>query len=236
MLVAIINHAQTAAALALKQAFSAQATTVALDSGSTLSDAERAGFDRALPNVYYSGLINAVAELAAPLGDDEPVYVWASDVSVGDPGRAVALAQEAFENPQIGTYAPSAWFSGHAQMWNHRTGRLRRGTFAEGFCFATRAAVLRALCPIDTRINAFGWGLDLQIAFLTRQRRQYVVIDDRIEVSHPKSTGYSTSEAQRQRQAWVAGLSPRARRYHRVASWGWTRQPPLTALVHSLPW
>lgn len=236
MLIAIINHEQNAAALALRQAFAPHARAVAIDSGSRLTDEERRGFDRTLPNVYYCGLINAVAEFAAPLGDAEPVWVWASDVSAEDHGRAVALAADAFNDPKIGTYAPSAWFSGHPQMWNRGTGRCRRATFAEGFCFATRAAVLRALCPIDTQVNALGWGVDLQLAFLTRQRRQHVVIDDRVQVSHPQSTGYSTDAAQRQRMAWLAGLPPRARRYHRVASWGWTKRPPFTAWVESLPW
>jgi hypothetical protein len=236
MLIAILNHGHTAAALALKRAFAAHAPTVALDSGSTLTAAERAGFDVALPNVYYSGLLNAVAELAAPLGDGEPVYCWASDVSHSDPAQVLARAQEAFADPAVGTYAPSAWYSGHPQMWQKRTGRLRRVLFVEGFCFATRAGLLRQLCPIDTTMNSHGWGIDIHLGYLTRGAGLASVVDDRLRVEHPRSTGYSATTAARQRKAWAARLPRGARWFHRLASIDLFKRGPGMRVVLALPW
>ena len=236
MHVAIINHEHTAAALALKAAFAPHAEVLALDSGSNLTTAERSQFDLALPNVYYSGLLNAVAESTAGLDDNDVVYLWSSDVSHGDYAAAVSRAREAFLDPGVGTYAPSAWFSGHRQMWNKRTGGLRPVTFVEGFCFATRAGVLRRLCPVDTSVNALGWAVDIQLGYLTRRSALRTVVDDRLEVRHPRSTGYSTRAAALQRRAWLAQLPAGARRFHRVASWTWTKRRPFAAWISSLRW
>lgn len=236
MLIAILNHEHTAAALALKRTFAACGPVVALDSGSTLTAAERAGFDVALPNVYYSGLLNAVAGLAAGLGDEEPVYCWASDVSYPDLAQALARAREAFADPAVGTYAPSAWYSGHPQMRQQRTGRLRRVLFVEGFCFATRAGLLRQLGPIDMAVNSHGWGIDIHLGYLTRRAGLRSVVDDRLRVGHPRSTGYSATTAARQRAAWTARLPRGARWFHRLASIDLLKRLPGTRAVLALPW
>jgi hypothetical protein len=236
MLFTIINHRHNQASIALKAAFAPHVDVFLIDSGSDLSPAELPHFDLALPNVYYCGLLNAAAHAARSRPADEVIYLWSSDVSHDFPAAVLARATEAFADPRVGTYAPSAWFSGHAQMWNKHTGALRPVPFVEGFCFATRAGLLRELCPIDTSLNAMGWGIDMQLGYLTLHRAQRTVVDDRIEVKHPKSTGYSTSIAQQQRAAWSANLPPAARRFHRVAEWSWTKRRPFSAWVCSWPW
>ena len=174
--------------------------------------------------------------MTTSLAPDDPIYVWASDVSYRDLGGALALAASAFQQPEIGTYAPSAWFSGHPQMWNQRRNGVRRTLFVEGFCFASRARVLRQLCPIDLERNALGWGVDIQLGYVTRQCGLYTVVDDRLKVDHPRSTGYSTAAAPIQRHRWVAGMPPSARRFHRVATWEFTKHRPLNRLLATLPW
>lgn len=236
MLVAIVNHGLNAQALSLKRAFLPHTRTVAIDSGSELTPAERAGFDLALPNVYYSGLLNAVADEAANLPADEPVFVWCSDVTYRDYGEASALAADAFTRPRVGTYAPSAWYSTHRQMWNRRSGLLRSVTFVEGFCFATRAFLLRQLCPIDTTRNRLGWGLDVQLGYLTRHAGLLSVVDDRIEVQHPPETGYSRVAARHERSAWQAGLPQRPRLFHQLARRQVNKRPLTMRLLLSLPW
>ncbi len=236
MLFIIINHRHNQATIALKAAFSPHADVLAIDSGSDLTPAERPHFDLALPNVYYSGLLNAAAEATGTRPDDEIVYVWCSDVSHESASAVLARASEAFADPRVGTYAPSAWFSGHPQMWNKHTGALRHVPFVEGFCFATRAGLLRELCPIDLSLNAMGWGIDMHLGYLTLRRARRTVVDDRIEVKHPRSTGYSKSIAGQQRIAWTAALPPAARRFHRIAAWSWTKRRPFSAWVCSWTW
>lgn len=236
MLVAIINHALTRHALELKRAFSPHARTIAIDSGSLLTTDEYPQFDVALPNVYYSGLLNAVAEQSAGLDAADPVYICCSDVTVGDPARAIALVREAFSDRRIGSYAPSAHHSDHRQMACERTGRLRVVTFVDGFCFATRAGLLRQLCPIDLQQNLRGWGLEVQLGYLTRRAGQRTVVDDRIEVQHPRSTGYCRREAWRERGAWQARLSSRPRLFHRLARRKVNKHPLTMRLLLALPW
>lgn len=236
MLLAVVNHARTAEALALKRAFTPHLETVAIDSGSALSAEERAGFDVALPNVYYAGLLNAVAAATTGRPAAEPVYVWASDVAHDDPAAVVARAAAAFADPRIGLYAPSAWFAGQRQMHRRPGGALRQVLFVEGFCFATRLGLLRALCPVDPAVNTMGWGLDLQLGYLAHAAGLRCVVDDAVEVRHPRATGYPKAEASRQRRNWVAAQSPAARRFHRIASWEWAKRRPFVAWLAGSRW
>lgn len=231
----VVNHACTTAALALRTAFAPHAAVTLIDSGSKLTPAEQAGFDVVLPNVYYGGLLSA-AVAGAHESDDTPLYFWCSDVATDDAARTVGLARETLADPRIGVYAPSAWFSGHPHMWHKATGGLRRVTFVEGFCFAARLGLLRSLCTCDLDRNPLGWGLDRHLGFIAAQSGFRVVVDDRIKVSHPRSTGYDTTAASRQRQAWVSTLDRRARCFHRVTGWGLAKRRPFVTWAAALPW
>jgi hypothetical protein len=236
MFVAVINHALTAQARHLKRSFAGHAHTIAIDSGSSLTSADRADFDVALPNVYYSGLLNEIERQASSLGANDPVYIWCSDVAVSDHGEAISLADAAFTDPTIGTYAPSAWHSFHGQMRNRGTGRLRTVSFVDGFCFATRVSVLRELCPIDTRVNIRGWGLEVQIGYLTRRAGLRTVIDDRIEVRHPSTTGYSRDTANAERVDWRKRLPAPAWLFFQLATRRFVKQSLGMRLLLALPW
>ena len=236
MIAAVVNHEHTDEALKLGRAFSAHCATVLLDSGSTLNSEQRTEFTECLPNVYYSGLLNAAVRQADSRPDEEPMLFWCSDVGVKEHGKLVRLAEESFADPGVGVYAPSAWFSGHAQMWNKGTGTLRPVLFVEGFCFAARLGLLRKLCPVDTSVNCLGWGLDLQLGFIAHRSRYQVCVDDRIEVQHPRSTGYSTADARSQRSNWLAKLSPEAQRFHSIATLRIAKRRPVVTWLSSMAW
>ncbi len=236
MFVAILNHGHVAQALELKRAFLPHARTIAIDSGSTLTPLERSGFDLALPNVYYSGLLNAVAERTEHFAPDDPIFIWCSDVTCDDHSRMIELARRAFTRPWIGIYAPSASHSDQPQMRNRNTGTVRRVTFVDGFCFAVRSSILHQLCPIDTRLNRRGWGLEVQLGYIARHHRWSTVIDDRIEVQHPRHTGYSRADAWRERGAWQAALPPMPRLFHRLARRPLAKKPLTMRLMLALPW
>lgn len=236
MFVAILNHGHVNAALELKRTLTQHARTIAIDSGSELSPAQRTGFDIALPNVFYSGLLNAVAERTESFAPDDPIFIWCSDVSCDDYARAIQLARRAFTRPYVGIYAPSGWHSDQPQMRNRQSGGLRRVTFVDGFCFALRSSILHQLCPIDTNVNRRGWGLDVQLGYIARHHRWCTVVDDRIEVRHPNTSGYSREAAWHERGAWQAALPPIPRLFHRLARRPLAKRPLSMRLMLALPW
>lgn len=236
MFIAILNHALTRQALELKRRLSPHARTIAIDSGSVLTTEEFAQFDLALPNVYYSGLLNAVAEQTTSFAPDDPIFIWCSDVTCADYSLLVRRAREAFALPHIGIYAPSASHSDQPQMRNRRTGRLRRVTFTDGFCVACRASIFHQLCPVDTTLNRHGWGLEVQLGYIARHHGWHVVIDDGIEVRHPRNTGYCRDAAWRERGAWQAALPRAPRLFHRLARRPLAKQPLTMRLLLALPW
>src|SRR5262245_40997090 len=201
LLVAIVNHQRTDAALALGAAFRPAAEVVLIDSGSRLSRRQARGFDLALPNVYYSGLLNAVVEQAVERGAAR-VYVVCSDVSFPDCALAARRAEAALDRPGVGAYAPSARGSPHLRMRRRAGGRCRRVAFVDGFAFAARRELLEQLCPVDTSLNALGYGLDVQLGYLALRDGLDSVVDDGVTVEHPVGSGYSREEAERQWRRW----------------------------------
>jgi hypothetical protein len=225
LLVAVVNHGHADAALALGRAFRSAAEVVLIDSGSSLSPDQARGFDLVLPNVYYAGLLNAAAALAARLRADH-LYLVCSDVRFSDCALAVRRAEAAFDRPGVGVYAPSARGSVHRQMSGRAGGRLRPVAFVDGFCFAARCDLLRELCPVDTALNALGHGLDVQLGYLAMRRGLASVVDDELTVEHPLGSGYHQGEARRQWRRWArTALTARARLFHWLVELGAVGSP-----------
>ena len=235
MLIAVLNHARTAAALALADSLNNAGRVHLIDSGSALTPAERARFDVCLPNVYYSGLLNAAAAIAQAESECTGILLWASDVSASVPEEVAQRAQQAIERHGVGVYAPSSLAgSSHRQMRPLRADGLRAVTFTDGFCFALRRELLLELCPVDTSINQLGHGLDVQLAYLAWGRGWPVVVDDGVRVEHPRGSGYSDKQANRECAAWVRRLPVRARWFHRVARLNWAKTEGGMRLVRAL--
>ena len=236
LLVAVVNHEHTAGAAALVRGFAPHADVLAIDSGSKLAEGERDLFALRLPNVYYSGLINAACEAASGMPDKEVLYFICSDVAVDDCGRAAELARRAFADPRLGLYAPSANESGHPQMLHRGSGGLRPAAFVEGFCFAVRLSLLAQMCPVDVSVNRLGWGLDKYLGYLALRAGLETAVDDRLTVRHRGICGYSTREARQQHDAWFAGRSRAARRFQALSSVSWCKTNPGLRLLKALPW
>lgn len=217
MLVSIVNHNCNAEAIALRSAFSGHADTVLLDSGSKLTPAERQQFDECLPNVYYGGLLNRTAEIARMRPSDTPVLLVCSDVGVADAGHLLDCMKDAFADPKVMAWAPSARVKSFPHMVPHGTGGVRRASFADGFCFAARRFLFDGVCPIDVSINRIGWGPDVQFGYLAAISGGLCVIDDRVEVQHIDGAGYDTTDASKQYLAWRRRLPWPARFFHRYA-------------------
>ena len=220
MLVSIVNHEHNDEVITLVNGIRPYANVFAIDSGSKLKDERhRQIFDLILPNVYYSGLLNAAFDEITKHQKNSILYFICSDIRIDDFEAFIACAREAFQNPKIAVYAPSVNDSAHPQMLCRHTNKIRKVTFVEGMCFAVRTSLLRQLCPIDTRVNQLGHGLDIYLGFLALQSAHHSVVDDRIMVTHPQISGYDQVEARRQRDAWFAQKDKAARQFHNLASW-----------------
>jgi hypothetical protein len=234
VLVAVVNHERTEAALALGRVFAGAAEVVLIDSGSRLTPEQATAFDLALPNVYYAGLLNA-AVVAAQRRGAERLFLVCSDVEVADGALAVRRAERALADPAIGVYAPSSPGSVHLRMHRRPGGRLRSVAVVDGFAFAARRTLLERLCPVDTRLNALGHGLDVQLGYLAMRARLASVVDDGLTVGHPLGSGYRADEASSQWRRWRrAELSRRARLFHWLVRLGVADLGPGLAIVRLL--
>lgn len=239
MLIAILNHERNDQTVELVKGFRPYADVIAIDSGSNLEDRHRSFFHVAFPtNIHYSAQINAAYTVALEQSQQKTVFFITSDVGVSDYEKAVQLASEAFRQSDLGVYAPSTTRtgSGHPQMWNRGSNRLRRVVFTEGFCFAARLTVLQRLCPIDTAVNRIGWGVDVYLGYLALQTGLASFVDDRIIVTHPLETTYSVTEARRQYRNWFAQHPPSARFFRWLTGIGFMKTDTGARIVHSLPW
>ena len=215
MFVVIFNHNQNAAAIALRTSFAAISDVRLLDSGSQLSAEERVAFDECHPNIYYGGLLNRAAELAASRESDEPVAIVCSDVGIADFQHFRDCLTSAFADPAVQVWAPCSQVDTFECMTPHRTGRLRRVTFVDGFCFAARKHLFDRVCPIDLSINRLGWGPDVQFGYCAAILGGRCAVDDRVEVLHPGGSGYNRDAADKQYVEWRKTLGYPARYFHR---------------------
>jgi hypothetical protein len=236
VLVAILNHERTSAALRLADAFRAVTSTVTIDSGSRLSPEARARIDVALPNVYYAGLLGAAVTCGAHLDADDVLYVVCSDVDVPDPAAAVARCHAACADPAVALYAPAVDGTGHRSLRQAGSGGLRPVCFVEGTCFASRLGLVREMCPVDPALNRLGWGLDVYLGYLALRAGRRAVVDDGLTVVHHQGTGYSVDEARRERDRWFATLGAQARAFRRLSGISLAHTRPGIAVVTRLPW
>lgn len=243
MFVAILNHKLNDETVRMVEGFRPYAEVFAIDSGSEPEPRHYPYFGRMLPNVHYSGMVNAACEALRDGSDQTLVYLITSDVRIDAYDRLIALTKEAFQDPRVGVYAPSVVPGGsiHQQMIHRSAGGLRRVVWTDGFCFAMRATVLRRIYPIDTSLNRIGWGIDLYLSYMARRLGMDAVVDDRVIVghtpgpNHPDPVRYD-ADARRQFNAWFESLSPAARRFRRIALCRPLKGRFGAFLVRQIPW
>lgn len=207
ILCCIFNYQQNAEAGAWADRLSPHFDTLILDSGSEPACPHPLSVH--LDNVYYSGLVNEAYRRAREGG-----YGWVmlvtSDLEIA-PASAEKLCRamkEIARSVNVGLYQPSTAWRGRSlpQSRCHWTGRLRCTNFQEGWFHLVRTDLLEKICPIDTSINLFGWGIDLALSHFARVEKRLILVDDRIRVVHPGGSGYNKEEALRQMRAWHATL------------------------------
>ena len=215
MLITVVNHEHNAEAVALSGRLAPFGDVVSIDSGSKLEDHLIDAFDLKLPNVYYTGLLNVAVEQAVERGHDELLFIC-SDVSISDCDFLVAKAREALADDEVGCFAPCVPGSPHLQMRPRGSGSMREVAFVEGMCFAARIGLLRKFCPVDTKVNLYGYGLDVVLGYHAMKENMKSVVDDRVRVHHPRETGYDTESATAHQNRWLAAQGREVLRFNRL--------------------
>ncbi len=222
ILVVITNHNLNDQAIQLKNDFLLYCETKLIDSGSNIKKEQLQYFDHLLPNVYYSGLLNKAFECLQKSQKTILLFV-ASDVQIPNYRLLLQNLMHAFNKLNVGVYAPSADYSCHAQMQPKASRKLRKVTFTDGFCFAVSKDILSGLCPVDTKINYLGHGLDIYLGYLAMASGKHNVVDHDIIVIHPDGSGYNDVLARKQRDRWYRTKSGKSRIFHCLASIDWLK-------------
>lgn len=198
----IVNHQQNINALILKNSFLPLTRTCLLDSGSDILPEQVPFFDKIYPNIYYSGLYNEALRIFLE-SEFKLMLFMTSDVSIPDPVKLIQNIEFVMSDDRVGLYGPVS--AGGVHFWGMpaHTGNVREVPYVEGFCFIAHRRLLEKLGVIDTRVNMLGWGIDIALGYVSNCLGLQVLIDDRIEIVHPKATGYNRSSADDQMNKWL---------------------------------
>lgn len=203
ILCTIVNHNYSQNAETLNRVLNPCFDTLIIDSGSDVPPKN----SLKLENIYYSALLNKAYSIAKENKYSYLLFLC-SDVIVTK-NNAVKMFERLsnIDLSKIGLYAPASQGNSYP-FCNRKTGdNLREVPFIEGFMFLCDIAILDTLCPINTQLNLYGWGLDLAKAFYAKANNKLCVIDDAIEVEHLAGTGYSRDIAKTEMAIWIKSLN-----------------------------
>ncbi len=147
-------------------------------------------------NIYYGGLYNAAVRFTNDM-HCKYLFFICGDVIMDKRNYMVlrdVLLNEDFSD--VGVYAPSHMASSFTLF---KSGYCK-GTFAkrevaaiEGILSLINIEVLNGAFPCE--YNKHGWGIDGVVAYLAKKQGLKIFVDDRIQIYHPKGTGYNSEEA-----------------------------------------
>ncbi len=186
------------------------------DSGSDITPKQQPHFDKIFPNIYYNGLLNKTHRFLQENGYDVGMIIT-SDVEIDDVDMFIKKMKSAFENEEVGVYAPSTSYSHHRHMIHKSGKKLTQVSFTEGFCFAVRSEILAALCPIDVALNKYGYGSDIILGYHTLNQNKISVVDHNIVVEHPYGSGYDKHKAVAAKHRWLGSLPKRQHWFYKIA-------------------
>jgi len=203
ILCTIVNHNHNENALSLYNLQINYFDSVILDSGSQNSPKGSVRFG----NIYYSALLN-VAHSIAKKNNYEYLLFICSDVLIS-PNESAKMFERllTLDLNKIGLYSPSSKGFSHPFCKKQTSNQLREVPFVEGFMFLCDIKILDQFCPINTKENLYGWGLDIAKSFFSKKNNKLCVIDDNVEVEHMNGTGYSREIAEYEMLIWVRTLN-----------------------------
>lgn len=149
-----------------------------------------------LPNIYFGGLLNKAIELAK---EENFTYLFfiCSDVCIEENEflkMKDILLNEEFEN--VAVYCPSHGAASYTFVqwaYNQQTDKRRIVPCIEAMISMWHKDVFNQLYPCAD--NKYGWGIDICAAYYAKSFRMKMLIDDRIQIVHPKGGTGKNAEA-----------------------------------------
>ena len=195
----IFNYNESKNAEILLSLASEHFDTIVMDSGSKKRPSNAINYK----NIYYSGLLNNAHNIAKEKGY-KYLFIICSDVTIGKHEmQAIRNNIAGLNLSEIAVYAPSSQGSTYEFCKRQPGSSLRAVPFVEGYIFFCATSVLDYFCPVNVQENKLGWGLDLATGYYAGNSGFLCVIDDEIEVSHAKGSGYSRELALLEMEFWI---------------------------------
>lgn len=119
--------------------------------------------------------------------------------------------QNLLRRPDVGVYGPDIDYTFHrweTQEFKQLMDKVYAVPCGEPNCWAINRNVIKALHPVNPKINYLGWGIDLQVPAVAESMGLETVRDYKFLVKHPKGTNYDSVQAEEQMLDWVSTLSP----------------------------
>lgn len=192
ILVTIFNHNNNDNAIILMNMFSNNFETVVIDSGSSIKNESFILCD----NIYYNGLINKSYDLLLKSGKKFLLFLTSDVIIDKNNYNKLILRFEQIED-FVGVYSPSVddKSKAHIHCINKTGYGIADVLFVEGYFTLVNKIVMDNVCPINTKINKFGWCTDLLIGYHSNELNLNTIIDHTIIIHHPHGTGYDTDLA-----------------------------------------
>jgi hypothetical protein len=160
-----------------------------------------------LPNIYYSGQWNETLKLAK--GD--VIFIINSDVIIPKPAAVMYRMKQFYKyyKEKAGIYAPNHYWTPwtyNPYMLETLAFGLKRVPATDSTLWSVSREVANSVGEIDTKVNSFGWGIEIVAAYKCFKEDKFVVRDYHVKCDHPRSTAYNRDEAGYQWRNWVTQL------------------------------
>lgn len=201
----IFNYGQMENALTLRSQFDAIGVRAYVLDSASGEDVPELDYVFEFPNIYYSGLWNE----ALSMFSGSHLMVITSDVKIPDASRLINNAKQFFKSDKAWIYAPNVNYT----FWNYDLGSLpdigrniKQVPNTDGMCWMLSSDAAFSVGNVDNEINKIGFGIDLLAAMLAYRENKLVGRDYSIEVIHPQTRSYDSSEAEKQEFEWINSL------------------------------
>jgi len=160
-----------------------------------------------LPNIFYSGQWNE----ALKLSKGDVLFLINSDVKVNHPKMIMHRMKKFYNHygDRAGIYAPNHYWT----PWTYNPDLLKTVEFGlkkvptpDSTIWSLSRAVADEVGPVDTKINALGWGIEIVASFYCSKSNKLVVRDYHVHCNHPRSTAYNRNSADQQWRAWISSI------------------------------
>jgi hypothetical protein len=151
------------------------------------------------PNIYYGGLFNETKKLS-----EKKNYKWVgiitSDVIIDDieADKLIDRLKTLKTMKNVGIWSLIGDKNGHSNRYVYARYKSQFYRTLEGFFIFTNATVFNEVPYIDITINLYGHGIDYLQCYLSNKMGYINIVDEDINIYHPKDKGYNATEARKQ--------------------------------------